>query len=59
MILDLVPPLAHAYFAGRLPASLSYGQAAILLGLGLQQADVAAVADSIGLPINQVRGARV
>lgn len=36
LILDLVQPLARAYMAGRLPTSLSYGQAAILLCLGLQ-----------------------
>ncbi len=26
LVLDLLPPLAAAYFAGRLPASLSYSQ---------------------------------
>jgi hypothetical protein len=35
-ILDLVPTVARLYFLERLPASLSYGQAAILLCLGLQ-----------------------
>jgi hypothetical protein len=36
LILDLVPTVARLYFLERLPASLSYGQAAILLCLGLQ-----------------------
>ncbi len=31
LVLDLVPPLAAAYLRGRLPATLSTGQAAILL----------------------------
>ena len=38
LALDLVPPLAAAYLAGRVPATLSYGQAAILLTLGLGSA---------------------
>lgn len=54
MILDLLPLLAQAFFAGALPVSLSYGQAAILLGLGLQHVDVDTVAKSLGLPTNQV-----
>lgn len=36
LILDLLQPLARAYMAGRVPTSLSYGQVAILLCLGLQ-----------------------
>ncbi len=43
LVLDLVPPLAHAYFAGRLPAPLSYSQAAILACVGLQQHDIGKV----------------
>lgn len=54
MILDLVAPLARAYFVGRLPATLSYGQAAILLCLGLQMKDVTAVEQALDLPSNQV-----
>ena len=37
MILDLLPPLVRTYFTGSIPATLSYGQAAIFLSLGLQQ----------------------
>lgn len=54
MILDLLPLLAQAYFAGAIPVSISYGQAAILLALGLQHVDVDTVAQSLGLPVNQV-----
>ncbi len=54
LILDLLPPLARAYFARRLPASLSFGQAAILAALGLQQRDLDDVGAALGLPANQV-----
>ncbi|CAD7699176.1 unnamed protein product [Ostreobium quekettii] len=54
MILDLVPALARAYFCGKLPATLSHGQAAILMGVGLQQLDITDVEKSLGLPSNQV-----
>lgn len=54
MILDLIPPLAKSYFAGLIPATLSYGQVAILLGLGLQQTDVSAVENELHLPSNQI-----
>lgn len=43
LIQDLIPPLARAYFAGRVPATLSYTQAAILLSVGLQQHDISKV----------------
>lgn len=54
MVLDLLPSLARAYFCHHLPASLSYGQAAILLSLGLQQNDISALQDALNLPPNQV-----
>ena len=41
--LDLVPSLAYLYFEERLPASLSYSQAAILLAMGLQNHDISHV----------------
>ena len=37
VITDLVPPITRAYYAIRIPATVSYAQAAILLGMGLQQ----------------------
>ena len=54
LILDLLPGLAATYFAGRLPASLSYAQAAILLSLGLQRTEVKDLEASLQLPSNQV-----
>jgi len=55
MIQDLVPALARAYFAQRIPVNLSYGQAAILLCVGLQHGDISRVEASLNLPANQVR----
>ena len=43
LVLDLVPPLAASYFSGRLPAPLSYSQAAILAAVGLQQHEIGKV----------------
>ncbi|KAH7352706.1 hypothetical protein KP509_19G059500 [Ceratopteris richardii] len=54
LILDLVPILARYYFLERLPATLSYGQAAILLCLGLQHQSVSFVEGQLNLPRNQV-----
>ena len=48
LILDLLPPLTHAYFSGALPASLSYSQAAILAVVGLQQHDIGKVGGWVG-----------
>lgn len=55
LILDLLPSLAAAYLSGRLPVTLSYGQASILLTLGLQQRELSEVEAALGLPSNQVR----
>ena len=54
LILDLIPALSKSYFAGNIPVTLSYSQAAILLCLGLQQRDVSAVEASLDLPSSQV-----
>ena len=54
LVRDLVPPLARAYFAGRLPVSLSYAQAAIFVVLGLQQRELADVETTLNLPSSQV-----
>ncbi|GLC38597.1 hypothetical protein PLESTB_000450900 [Pleodorina starrii] len=54
LVLDLLPPLARAYLRGRLPVSLSYGQAAILLVLGLQLRELGALEEGLGLPSNQL-----
>lgn len=54
MIMDLVSPLARAFFTGTLPVTLSHGQAAILLCLGLQQIDLTGVEAALNLPSNQI-----
>ena len=54
LIADLVPPMARAYFAGSIPASMSYAQSAILLCLGLQMKEMDDVAKALGLPTQQV-----
>lgn len=53
MILDLVQPLAAAFFAGSLPASQTTAQAAILVVLGLQHHALAAAASALQLPTSQ------
>ncbi|KAK9836541.1 hypothetical protein WJX74_002758 [Apatococcus lobatus] len=55
LILDLLPPLAQAYFLGHLPASLTPLQAAILCSLGLQQNDIPEVEAALNLPGHQVK----
>lgn len=50
---DLVPPLAAAWCAGRLPISLSAAQAALLVSLGLQRASAEEAAQALGLPVQQ------
>lgn len=39
-ILDLVSTLSHLYFQEKLPVTLSYAQASILLCIGLQNQDI-------------------
>ena len=52
---DLVPSITAAYFSRRIPVQLSSGQAAILLGTGLQQMSDGDLGDLLNLPANQVR----
>lgn len=40
VILDLVPSIAKLYFLGKFQFSISYAQAAILIGLGLQRKQI-------------------
>ena len=54
LVADLVPPLARAYFAGNVPATMSYAQTAIVLSLGLQFREMDDVAKGLGLPTQQV-----
>jgi N-acetyltransferase 10 len=53
LILDLTPTLAAAYFCGRLPVSLTAGQAAILVMLGLQRKELGEAAALLHLPSSQ------
>ena len=54
LILDLTPPLATAFFCGHLPATLTPGQAAILVVLGLQRRLLGVAASALDLPPSQV-----
>jgi|TARA_B100000683_G_scaffold229159_1_gene229483 N-acetyltransferase 10 len=54
LIGDLVPPLARAYFAKRIPVTLSYTQAVILLILGLQLKTIDDAMKSLELPGQQI-----
>ncbi|KAL3004059.1 hypothetical protein AAZX31_08G141300 [Glycine max] len=40
LILDLVPTLTHLYFQEKLPVTLSYAQASVLLCIGLQNQNI-------------------
>lgn len=54
MILDLVPTLAHLFFEGKLPVSLSYAQASVLLCIGLQGQNISYVEGQIKLERQQI-----
>ncbi|KAG2617256.1 hypothetical protein PVAP13_3NG179514 [Panicum virgatum] len=54
LILDLVPILAHQYFSEKLPVSLHGAQAAVLFCMGLQDKDVGAVKEELGIEREQV-----
>lgn len=54
LVLDLVPPLARLYFLGKLDLSLSYTQAAILLGVGLQHKSVTELEQELEIQSGQI-----
>ncbi|KDD73781.1 GNAT acetyltransferase 2, partial [Helicosporidium sp. ATCC 50920] len=54
LVADLVPSLAHAFFSGTLPATLSHAQAVILLHVGLQARPLEELSTSLNLPAAQV-----
>lgn len=56
LITDLVPTLASLFFTERFDESVTLNaiQSAIMLGVGLQRKTVDEVAESLGMPINQV-----
>ena len=54
LVADLIPPLARAYFGGKIPAPMSYAQTAIVLTIGLQHKEMDDAAHELGLPTPQV-----
>ncbi|KAF9609215.1 hypothetical protein IFM89_014409 [Coptis chinensis] len=54
LILDLVPTLAHHYFRERLPITLSYTQASILLCMGLKNQDITCIEREMKLERQQI-----
>ncbi len=54
VILDLLPVIARYYFLKKIPFSISYAQAAILAGAGLQYKRIEDVGKEVNLQSNQV-----
>ncbi|XP_021758990.1 RNA cytidine acetyltransferase 1-like [Chenopodium quinoa] len=54
LILDLVPVLSHLYFQERVPVTLSYAQASVLLCIGLQNQDVSYIEGQMKLERQQI-----
>lgn len=54
LILDLVPVLSHLYFQERVPVSLSYAQASVLLCVGLQNRDISYIEGQMKLERQQI-----
>ncbi|EEC68932.1 hypothetical protein OsI_37627 [Oryza sativa Indica Group] len=54
LILDLVPILAHQYFSEKLPVTLHGAQAAVLFCMGLQDKDIGATKEELGIEREQV-----
>ncbi|KAF8405889.1 hypothetical protein HHK36_007967 [Tetracentron sinense] len=53
-ILDLVPILAHQYFQEKLPVTMSYAQASVLLCMGLQSQTVTYIEGEMKLERQQI-----
>ncbi|CAI9112679.1 OLC1v1013156C2 [Oldenlandia corymbosa var. corymbosa] len=54
MILDIVPKLARLYYLEKLPVTLSYAQASVLLCMGLQRKDISAIEGEMKLERQQI-----
>ncbi|KAK4790574.1 hypothetical protein SAY86_017878 [Trapa natans] len=54
MILDMVPALSHSYFQEKLPVSVSYAQASVLLCMGLQHRDITYIEGQMKLERQQI-----
>ena len=54
MIIDLIPVIAHLYFNKKIFVSLSYIQAGVLLGVGLQRKNFDEIVQEFNIQINQL-----
>ena len=54
MIIDLIPIIAHLYFNRKIFVSLSYIQAGVLLGVGLQRKNFDNIAEEFNIETNQL-----
>ncbi len=54
MIIDLIPVLANLYFNKKIFVSLSYIQAGVLLGIGLQRKNFDEIVQEFNIEINQL-----
>ncbi|KAK7358902.1 hypothetical protein VNO77_00843 [Canavalia gladiata] len=54
LILDLVPTLAHLYFQEKLPVTLSYAQASVLLCIGVQNQNISYIEGQTKLERQQI-----
>ena len=54
MIIDLIPIIAHLYFNKKIFVSLSYIQAGVLLGVGLQRKSFDGIAEEFNIETNQL-----
>lgn len=54
VVMDLLPTLARWYFVDKIPFSLTYAQAAILAGLGLQHKKLEQMEKDLNLQSNQL-----
>ena len=54
MIIDLIPIIAHLYFNKKIFVSLSYIQAGVLLGIGLQRKNFDEIVQEFNIEINQL-----
>ena len=54
MIIDLIPNIAHLYFNKKIFVSLSFIQAGVLLGIGLQRKSFDCIAEEFNIESNQL-----
>lgn len=54
LILDLVPVLTHLYFQEKIPVTLSYAQASVLLCIGLQNQNISYIEGQMKLERQQI-----